>query len=251
MKSTTRINAVMAALAIALLGVGCAPSPDVLRAGAGRESWSPASTRSPAALDAAAPDPGGDDPEPPPPGEIPRVDAGVRGPGAADASVSSSPGSVDAAPSSPVVIPTGPAAKCQLTFQVTTVTYGGDYSPRNVGAIWVSDAKGAFVKSLNVWGRRRLRHLNTWENASGGNVVDAITAATATGHGARMGTWDCTDVTGKPVPNGSYSINAEFTESNADGHIMKPVPMVQGAGAVEVSPPDQASFKAAHLKVTP
>jgi hypothetical protein len=34
------------------------------------------------------------------------------------------------------------------TFQVTTVTAGGNYSPRNVMAIWVTDANTNFVKTL-------------------------------------------------------------------------------------------------------
>jgi hypothetical protein len=251
MKSTVRINPIHGALiAATLVGLGCAPSPDVVQAGASRVGWSPETTRSPALPDAdlSGPDPtgtggtggGGGDPTQPPPRSAP--DAGTVAPGGKDAS------------SSDVALPPapgGPGQACQLTFQVTTVTFGGDYSPRNVGAIWIADAAGKFVKSLTVWGRRRLSHLVRWESASGGSTVDAVTSASANNHTTRMATWDCTGVSHQAVANGSYTINVEFTEQNAFGRQMTPLPFTHGAGPVDVSPADQANFKSIHLKVTP
>jgi hypothetical protein len=120
-----------------------------------------------------------------------------------------------------------------------------------VGAIWISDGKGTFIKSLNVWGQRRRRHLSTWNDASGGSTVDAVTAATASNHGTRMGTWDCTGVDRKPVPDGAYRVNADLTESNSDERVMAPLGFTKGAAPVDATAPDQANFKNIHLRFTP
>jgi hypothetical protein len=250
MKSTVCINPLSGSLLVMFLAGACAPSPDVLQATTARVGWSAETTRSPKIPDAAEPDPG-PDPEP----------AGTGGSGAtggAGGSGSPSPVVDAAAPrrDAAVVVPTtppptGPAAACQLSFQVTTVTFGGDYAPRNVGAIWIADGAGKFVKSLVVWGRRRLSHLTRWESASGGNTVDAVTSASASSHSTRMATWNCNGLDGKPVPGGSYVVNVEFTEQNAFGRMMMPVPFMSGGAPVDVSPPDQANFKGIHLKVTP
>jgi hypothetical protein len=144
----------------------------------------------------------------------------------------------------------GPAQTCTLIFQVTTVTFNGSYSPRNVGAIWVSDANGRFVKSLTVWAQKRIRHLVTWEDASMGNTVDAVTSATAGSHGTRTGKWNCTGVDHQPVPDGAYRINAEITERNSLGRVMTPLPFIKGRDPVNLMPADQANFKSIRLQVT-
>jgi hypothetical protein len=152
------------------------------------------------------------------------------------------------ADTAPVAV--GPPQTCTLTFQVTTATAGGNYAPRNCGAIWVTDANGRFVKSLNVWAQKRIRHLVTWQAASMGNTVDAVTSATANSHGTRMARWNCTGVDRQPVPDGTYRIYAEMTERNGLGRVMTPVPFLKGAAPVSVMPADQSSFKNIRLEVS-
>jgi hypothetical protein len=224
---------------------GCAPSPEVAQASAGRERFSPTATKSP-------PPPDGDVTSVDPPGQ-PEVDADVPPPPDAD-DTGPTP---DAAPMSrpdgaqrdlpPAT--QGPAQTCTLSFQVTTVTFNGSYSPHNVGAIWVSDGSGRFIKSLTVWAQRRTRYLTTWETASMGNTVDAITSATANSHGMRTGKWNCTGLDEKTVPDGPYRINVEFTERNGAGRVMTPLAFTKG-GPVNLMPPDQANFRAIQLQVT-
>jgi hypothetical protein len=144
-----------------------------------------------------------------------------------------------------------PGQGCTLTFSVTTVSFNGSYAPRNVGAIWISDAGGTFVKSLNVWGNRRRRHLNTWNDVSGGNTLDAITGATASDHGTRTGTWNCTGVDRRPVGDGVYRVNVDFTESNNGERVMMPLSFTKGSAPVELTGPDQTNFKNIRLRSTP
>jgi hypothetical protein len=111
---------------------------------------------------------------------------------------------------------------CSLSVSVTTTAPGGNYKPRNVGAIWVADASGAFVKSLDVWGNRRLSHVTAWNAATKaagvpGNKVDAVTSATLTAHRAHNVTWNCEDYNGQVAPDGSYRVYFEVTDSNGSG----------------------------------
>jgi hypothetical protein len=111
------------------------------------------------------------------------------------------------------------SGSCMLKVSVLTRTTNTAYAPRNVGAIWIVDGAGKFVKSLNVWGNRRLSHLNNWAastRAAGvpNNRVDAVTAATLSNHGVRSGTWNCTGANASLVPDGPYKVCFELNESN-------------------------------------
>jgi hypothetical protein len=143
----------------------------------------------------------------------------------------------------------GPPRPCALTFQVTTATHGGNYAPRNCGAIWVSDGNGRFVKTLYVWAQKRIRHLVQWQSVAMGNTVDAVTGATITSHGTRMAKWDCTGLDHQPVADGTYRINVEITERNGAGRTMTPLDFAKGPAPVSLMPADQPSFKGARLQV--
>jgi len=233
---------------------GCSPSPEVLRSGAGRALWDPTATKSPPPSDAEGiPDPT-EDPGPGAPG-VPDADPDDPAPDAremaADGGIISVGGDGAAARDLAPPPTQGPSQTCTLMFQVTTATANGSYAPRNVGAIWVTDANGRFVKSLKVWAQKRIRHLVTWQASAMGNTVDAVTSATVNSHGTRMASWNCTGVDHQPVANGSYRINAEMTERNGLGRVMMPLEFVKGAaGPATLTAPDQASFKAIQLQVS-
>jgi hypothetical protein len=110
-----------------------------------------------------------------------------------------------------------------LTVTATTSTAGGNYSPKNIVAIWVEDEQGNWVKTLLAYANTRKTHLNTWEAAtteagSPFNTVDAITGATKTSHGTRTCTWNGTDVDGILAADGSYKIWMELTDKNGTGN---------------------------------
>jgi hypothetical protein len=111
---------------------------------------------------------------------------------------------------------------CALDVTVTTAPHGGRYTPRNVGAIWIANADGSYVKSLDVWGNRRLSHVEAWNAATGAagvlqDRVDAVTGATSATHRTHLVSWDCTDHQGQLVPDGTYRVYFEVTEANAAG----------------------------------
>lgn len=145
--------------------------------------------------------------------------------------------------------------KCTMDISVTTVTPGGKYSPRNIGAIWVSDASDRFIRTLNVWADRRAKYLKRWNDATTAAKVpadrtDAISSATKSSHGLRSGTWNCTDLTATPVPDGTYKICFELTDYDGSGP-SDCVSFTKSAAPFSLTPPDVRSFTARKLELKP
>ncbi len=241
-----------------LLG-GCAPGDEVIGASVGIEGFNSAATRSPDG-GGLAPGAGGAASTVDPPA----VDEPARGamgsttaitpdPASRDAGAPSAQGSrQDAGAAAPDAMPAVAAtAACHMTFQVTTVSFGGEFAPKNVGAIWVVDSAKKFVKSLKVWAAAERGMLGTWISVSKQNRVDAVTGATASSHGVRSATWNCTNVTGQPVAPGLYRVYAEFTESNGAGKVGSWDFTVGGADPVSLMPADTGSFKGIRLQLMP
>ena len=114
------------------------------------------------------------------------------------------------------------SATCSLGVTVTTVAPGGNYRPRNVGAIWVATGSGQFIKSLEVWANQRISRVTAWNAATraagvAGNKVDAVSSATLSAHRTHNVTWNCRDYKGASVPDGSYRVYFEVTDSNNSG----------------------------------
>jgi hypothetical protein len=157
--------------------------------------------------------------------------------------------------------PPGNSGACTFSFRVSTVTANGTYAPRNVGAIWISDAGGKFVKTLQEWGdprTGRIKNASAWETASGGNTVDAVTGATRGGHGPLTATWDCTDLSKNPIANGSYIAHVTFAESDnfggfvffgLSGVVETSGTFVRGSGPVEADLPDTPNFNSMHISL--
>lgn len=140
------------------------------------------------------------------------------------------------------------AAGGSVTFQVRTVSYGGEYAEKNIGAIWVENSQNQFVKTLEVWARKRIKHLIKWNAASGGNVVDAVTGATMRAHTTHNLTWNCTDINGSVVPNGTYRVFVEFTEDDSNNSGKPPgkwtsVEFTKGSSPLNITPADETFFR--------
>lgn len=134
-----------------------------------------------------------------------------------------------------------------LSFTVRTVSYGGNYAPKHVLAIWIKDNAGNFVKSLKVRAANRKQHLVKWNASSNGNVVDAITGATLSSHTTHTVTWDCKDVNGYTVNDDDYQIWMEYTSENSN-YNGNPGPsasisFTKGSTAVNFNPSDESYFK--------
>jgi hypothetical protein len=144
---------------------------------------------------------------------------------------------------------------CTLSVSVTTSSAGGKYAPRNIGAIWISDGTGRFVKSLYVWAGQRAKYLRKWNEVTSAaslpaSRVDAISSATLGSHGARSAAWKCTDTTGKLVADGSYQVCFELTDFDGQGP-SDCVAFTKGSAPFSVTPADAASFGKRRLDFTP
>jgi hypothetical protein len=144
---------------------------------------------------------------------------------------------------------------CSLAVTVKTAETGGKYEPDNIGAIWIADDRDVFVKSLAVWGRKRIGHLNAWNDATSqagldGNTVDAVTSATLSSHKTHNVTWDCTDTNENVVPDGTYNVHFEVTDKNSAGPTTS-FTFTKGAMPVTLTPPDEPNFLAIRLVFTP
>jgi len=142
-----------------------------------------------------------------------------------------------------------------LVFSVRTFTNNGNYSPRNVLAIWIKDAQGNFIISRKVMAANRKQHLVKWVASSSNNVVNAITGATLPNHQLHTISWDCRDVNGNLVPDGNYEIWVEFTERNSNsGGAVGPstkIAFTKGIGVVSLTPADETYFKNMVLDYSP
>jgi hypothetical protein len=225
--------------------------------------FDPVATKAPPAPDpdpvGAANDPGGGSP-----GEgstMPGAPApgGVGDAGIADARAQvvppATPGGprVDgaAAPAVPTPpVPGAAATPCTLHFTATTISFGGNYAPKNVGAIWVATGGDVFVKTLRIWGNARRKYLSRWQSVSGANLTDAVTGATEPNHGARAVTWSCTGIDGKVVPDGPYRVFVEFTERDGPGRV-RAYDFAKGPAPFSAMPPDEVNMKAISLQVGP
>lgn len=130
----------------------------------------------------------------------------------------------------------------QLSFRVTTSPLGGRFLPYNVGAIWVEDAEGGFVETLELWGTTRARYLRRFQEASAGDVVDAVTGATLKTHETHEISWDLRDRMQEPVPEGDYRLLIELTDRNGLGASLE-IPFTLSAEPFTDMPADTPQFR--------
>lgn len=137
----------------------------------------------------------------------------------------------------------------EVTLSFRTVTANGNYAPKHVLAVWVEDESG-FVKSRLVRANNRKQYLYTWIAASNYNEMDAVSGATISSHQSHTVVWDCTDLEGTEVPDGTYTIHIEFTEKHAQGPLYA-INFIKGGEEQHLTPFDQANFKDVQLDFIP
>jgi thiamine biosynthesis lipoprotein ApbE len=100
-----------------------------------------------------------------------------------------------------------------LTITLPMPNEGKKYR-RPYVAVWIENADGKPVRSIAVWGnsRKYLRDLSDWWKFAreDDEVVKAVTRATR-GPGKYTLAWDGKDDKGKPLPQGTYTIQVEVT----------------------------------------
>ena len=108
-----------------------------------------------------------------------------------------------------------PRTEGHLVVSFRTHSYGGAYAPSNIGAVWLEDMHGQFIKTLECWASIQKKHLVRWNRTTDSSVVDAITSATYNQHDLHEASWDGTHEGGGVVEDGKYRICIEFTEDNS------------------------------------
>lgn len=149
----------------------------------------------------------------------------------------------------------GNSGKCTFTFSATTVTAHGRYWPTNAGAIWITDDKNTFVKTLHIWTPNRVKEVTAWVQSSNRNTTDAVTSATRSNHGPIDATWNCTNLSEAAVPDGQYTAHISFAESNAPlfgggTPIQASVNFVKSAAGDDVTGQDTTNINSIHAKLT-
>jgi hypothetical protein len=134
-----------------------------------------------------------------------------------------------------------PSPLASLHVRVRTTTLNGRYSPRNVGAIWIETASGAFVKTVERWGGTRARYLTRFNTSSAGNLVDAVTSATLSNHTTHDRVWNLTNLMKCEVPSGAYRVVVELTDRNSAGATLE-LPFTKAQAPVTLMPTETANF---------
>jgi hypothetical protein len=128
-----------------------------------------------------------------------------------------------------------------IRVRVRTTPFDGSYAPDNIGAIWVEDSTGTFVKTIEKWAKTRVRYLTRWNDASKGNVVDAITSATLQSHVTHDRRWNLLGLDRCQIPAGDYRIIVETTDHNGTGDSLE-IPFTFGQSAVTLTPAETGTF---------
>lgn len=118
----------------------------------------------------------------------------------------------DPAPQDPE--PEAPTGTLRIT--ATTTTKAGQFAPNNVVAVWVESEAGAFVKTIDRWSGVRSQYLLEWNAKAGTGDVDSVSGASRLNHDTPLSiTWKLKDRNKQVIPDGTYTIRMESTESNS------------------------------------
>lgn len=171
------------------------------------------------------------------------ADAASEDAAPSDAGLGSDASGADAAPADPFE---GIDERC--VFRVTLLPLGGEYGPRNIGAIWIARSDGTWVKTLALWAGVRIRYLTEYRRANPtGNKVDAVTSATKSQLGERVFGWDLEDADGAEVPDGEYQVMVEVTDRDANGERLS-VPFMKTPPPFRIMVPNTDSFSDIELR---
>jgi MYXO-CTERM domain-containing protein len=109
-----------------------------------------------------------------------------------------------------------PDAEAGLKVTLTTSPAGGVYAPAHVVAVWVETQAGVFVKTIGRWSAARTSSLVTWLGKAGQGDADAVSGATQNTQPDTLTLmeWNLEDRQGNIVPDGTYTIRMELSDSN-------------------------------------
>jgi hypothetical protein len=109
-----------------------------------------------------------------------------------------------------------PVATGSLRVTLTTTTQPGAFAPRNAVAIWIEDAAGTFVKTIDRHSGVRTQHLVAWNAAAGAGDTDGVSGASRLDHATPITfNYKLKGRDQQVIPDGTYTIRMESTEVNA------------------------------------
>lgn len=147
------------------------------------------------------------------------------------------------------------ATRGTLTLEFTTQPLGQHktYTPTNVGAVWIEDGSKNHIKTLDVWADERLPALFVWRKRGCARLeVDAISGATRPDHSQpHQARWEGDDLHGNPVPDGTYRLNIEVTETEGDYSSWSEIEFQKGTQAFTEMPADHPAHKGLRITYAP
>ena len=103
----------------------------------------------------------------------------------------------------------------EMTITFTTIPRDNEeYSPKNVVAVWIQNANGDFIDTIDRYSAGRTGSLKAWNAVAPVPPVDTVSGATRNNHNTPItAKWD---IQAANVPDGEYTIRIETCESNAN-----------------------------------
>jgi hypothetical protein len=190
---------------------------------------------------------------------VPQSPLGVPTPGQEEAAMVTSPEDVGAY----FAVPPGdrcagfdamtpPGSAGTLKTQFTTISMGGTWAPDNVGAVWIEDASERYIKTLELWAGVRKKSLYKWGvRACHKPEVDVVTRATLPMHQTHEVSWNGKDLNGLLVPDGTYTLFIEVTETELDVGVTSTQAFEKGSAPVVLQPADALAAQPLTLTYIP
>lgn len=130
-------------------------------------------------------------------------------------------------PTVPVPVPGNEDLKGHLDISFTMVgpASAGPFRSRgHIRAVWITDSKNAYLRTLDYHASKRAQYLKRY-NSFPGSTIDGSSGATDkslnTSLSAKI-SWDLKGKDGKIIPSGSYKIWFEMAEANVAGNLVQP-----------------------------
>ena len=154
--------------------------------------------------------------------------------------------------------PTGPKPT-KLVISVTTLQQDGKWRPQNAGVLFIEDATGKWVRTLEVWASTNVIWLTRYGQTQGAPLYnwdpftpippDVVTSVTLKMHTTHTRTWDLKDVNGREVPDGIYKVVIDLTDRDKVDGVSQEYPFMKGPSPMTLTPPDAQYYTGAKLSL--
>jgi len=145
--------------------------------------------------------------------------------------------------------------KGMLSVEYMTTVIGEHWAPANVGAVWIEDAAGGYVKTIERWAALRVGSLYRWNEhacVAAWPEMDVMAMATLPNHNTmHHAIWTTKDWKGNIVPDGTYRLFIEVTETELNYGPLAMYDFEKGTKSVTLMPPDKPPHKGLKISYEP